>query len=178
MFGSVSQDRRIMAHSSAKKLAKSNASLLRALLKAIIGTNAFFLLMCRVVNWQTFGVAQISAWAACGAVQLACYLSLFASGRPTYHNGTVVDGGTDIGAAGGVMEYVRDVLYVSLLVQVLCVISSYALLVFLVVPAYAIYLMISARSSVPDFGAMAQQEQTAPLSRKERRKQERESRKM
>eukprot|EP00171_Calliarthron_tuberculosum_P012568 IDg12568t1 len=167
-----------MAHSSAKKLAKANALILNKFLWVILGTNSFFGGIRAVWYHRTFGSSQTGAWVTCGAVQLVAFGFLYASARPTYQNGALVDGGMDIRAGGGVMEYVRDILYVSLVVHVLCIFSSYALLGLLIVPAYAIYGIISARSSMPDFGGMAQQEQTAPLSRKERRKQERDARKV
>lgn len=145
------------------------------MVKAIAAVNATYALVRGVVYRRRFGAANGAAWAVCGVVELAAMGMLYAASRPTHENGAIVDGGTDINASGGVMEYVRDLLYVSLLVQLLCIASPYALLLLLVVPAYALYAIAAARSSVPDYGGAAQE---APLSRKERRKREREARSM
>ena len=55
----------------------------------------------------------------------------------TFDCGTLVDGGGDLNS--GMLEYVWDVLYVVWFVQVMGLTSSYAWLVLLVIPAFALW---------------------------------------
>lgn len=96
-------------------------------------------------------------------------------------NGRVVVAGEDIGASG-LMEYVNDLIYITVLIQFGCAFSHWALLGFLIVPGFAIYMFATmgkgdAPQGEDSSAADARQAELAGMSRKERRKFERDERK-
>lgn len=167
-----------MANSSAKKRVKANSARLTRLRLCIAAANAAYLfaLFLRRANLRTFDLA---AWAFLLVTTLAPFYLLWTAARPRYFDdGQLLDGGEDI-SAPGVLEYAHDTIYVSLLTLVLLIITRWALLVFACVPVYAVYASCCQGKSR---GVEEEEEdqavsQFAAMSRKERRKAEREAKK-
>eukprot|EP01135_Chromosphaera_perkinsii_P008074 Nk52_evm1s1119 gene=Nk52_evmTU1s1119 len=61
--------------------------------------------------------------------------------EPTFgERGELLDGGTDLNI-GGLSEYIKDVIYVVLFVQVASLYSEWFLLVLLVIPGFALVML-------------------------------------
>ncbi|KAH9394849.1 hypothetical protein TYRP_004911 [Tyrophagus putrescentiae] len=56
-----------------------------------------------------------------------------------FSGNTVVDGGLDLSISGGVADYVRDVIYINFIVQLLSAFSNWFWALYAVVPIYATY---------------------------------------
>lgn len=166
-----------MANSAAKKLAKANAARLQSLRLLILATNGIFGAVRAGLFMKSFRFYHGVIWAVFIAIYGVTYGLLSSAAKPTYRDGKLVDGGEDI-SKNGFMEYVHDLMYVTAFTQVLCVLSDYALLIMLVIPIYAAYAALASRpSAMPAEELETEQTPTAYLTRKERRKQEREARK-
>lgn len=173
-----------MANSSTKKLIKSNATRLSRLRTLLIVSPAVYLayLVFRAPHFTPF---HITILCISLLFQWLPYYFLWAAARPRYYDdGHLQYGGEDISQAG-VLEYAHDLIYLSSFVQVASILTKWAFLIVLVVPVYAIYsscIAASSSGSADDTeDQILQQMQsgagTAGLSRKERRKADRDARK-
>lgn len=169
-----------MANSSAKKLIRANAARLRRLLLTILASHAAYLLVRVVLRRATLDALHLVAWLVLAGASAAPFFLLWTAARPRYFDdGTLVHGGEDI-AAPGVLEYAHDLIYVAVAAQLGLLVSPWALLLLAVVPAYAVYASCcaakgeAAHDVAEDLPAAAG---FAGLSRKERRKAERDARK-
>lgn len=173
-----------MAKSSAKKVIKSNASRLTTL-KIIIGITNVLYGVVRVGMFRgSFTVFDKVGWAILGILYGLPFYTIWTAARPAFDkDGNLIHGGEDVSKAG-VLEYAHDVIYVCVVTQLGMTLTRWASLLLLVIPAYGGYLAFSsgllsspaADASIPgddltNGGALAS------MSRKERRKAERQSRK-
>ena len=106
-----------MANSAAKERVKRNAALMSKYLKIILGCNAAYVAFRVAYLYSSF-----SRWHQAGfGVQLLSYGSLYGflrmSARPKYGaDGALLFGGEDMDSKG-VLEYVWDLLYVTMFIQ-------------------------------------------------------------
>lgn len=170
-----------MAKSSAKKVMKSNARRLTTL-KIVIGiTNVVYGIVRMGMFRGSFTIFDKVGWAILGILYGLPFYTIWTAARPAFDkDGDLIHGGEDVSKAG-VLEYAHDVIYVCAVTQLGMTLTRWASLLLLVIPAYGGYLAFSsgllssptADASIPndDGGALAS------MSRKERRKAERQSRK-
>ena len=106
-----------MANSAAKERVKKNALMMRKYLQIILGCNAAYVAFRVAYLYSSF-----SRWHQAGfALQLVSYASLYGflrmSATPKYGaDGTLLFGGEDMDSKG-VLEYVWDLLYVTMFIQ-------------------------------------------------------------
>lgn len=168
-----------MANSSAKKLYKSNALRLNTLRQTIFFMNLMFAVR-QLLNSQKFTVFYRVAWPILLAIYIAPYLFISSAAKATYsETGDLIDAGMDIGA-GGILEYCHDLIYLTIFAQFGLMFTKWALLVFLAVPMYATYVYCASGASMSGGDGAeeeAEAENYAGMSRKDRRKAQREARK-
>lgn len=171
-----------MANSGAKKLVKANRQRLMSLALAIGGVNLLFLLRCVLLR-STFTRFQGATWVLFGAFYSASYLFLYTSARPQYDGKTLVDGGHDISQAG-LFEYAHDLIYITLVTHVLFLFSRYALLFFAAAVVYVLYVaaastgllsLLGGARGAQDDAQKQEGEDTSAMTRKDRRKAERQA---
>lgn len=173
-----------MAQSSAKKVIKSNARRL-TILRAIIGiTNVLYGLVRGVIFRQSFTLFDKAGWIILGLLYGLSFYTIWTAARPAYDkDGNLIHGGEDVSKAG-ILEYAHDAIYVCVVTQLGMIFTSWACLLLLAIPSYGCYLAFSSGifSSLGGNGPNGDERLTgsealAGMSRKERRKAERQSRK-
>ncbi|CDF32324.1 unnamed protein product [Chondrus crispus] len=169
-----------MANSSAKKRVKSNSARLTRLRLLIVAANLIYIVVRLLLPRSAVTTFHLAAWFFLLLTTLAPFYLLWTAARPRYFDdGQLCDGGEDI-SAPGVLEYAHDTIYISLLTLLALLLTKWALLIFAVLPTYAIYASCAARKAPNEIDAEEDQavSQFAAMSRKERRKAERASRKV
>eukprot|EP00300_Choanocystis_sp_HF-7_P004854 c13742_g1_i1.p1 GENE.c13742_g1_i1~~c13742_g1_i1.p1 ORF type:complete len:182 (-),score=45.81 c13742_g1_i1:75-593(-) len=127
-----------MANAAAKKRAQENKAGLSKLNLLVLGF-AVYMVLIRVF-WQR---ASFGGWAIGGVVLVAFgnlipYLFLrSAASVDVSEDGSLIDSGSDM--YGGMCEYYWDVLYLTWAVQLLWPFTNYVFLVFLLIPAFALW---------------------------------------
>eukprot|EP00177_Eucheuma_denticulatum_P004564 GFKZ01008306.1.p1 GENE.GFKZ01008306.1~~GFKZ01008306.1.p1 ORF type:complete len:176 (+),score=14.43 GFKZ01008306.1:187-714(+) len=173
-----------MANSSSKKLIKSNATRLSRLRILLVISPGLFLtyFFFRTPHFTPF---HITILCISLLFQWLPYYFLWAAARPRYYDdGHLQYGGEDI-SQPGVLEYAHDLIYLSSFVQITSILTKWAFLIILVVPVYAVYSTCVAAPSNGSadktddqmFQQMHGGASRAGLSRKERRKADRDARK-
>lgn len=162
---------------------KSNSRRLNILMITIALTNALFALAHFVIRRTPFSTFYRIAWPTLGLVYALPFYFIWMAARPAYNeDGSLIHGGEDVAAQGGIMEYAHDVIYLCVFVQTALIFTRWALLFFTAIPVYIAYFAISSGVLSSD-GRGDEQEaegsisEFAGMSRKERRKAERQSRK-
>lgn len=172
-----------MANSSAKKVMKSNRRRLNILMLTIGVTNLLFGIIRAVILRQSFTTFYQVCWVALGLASALPFYMIWVAARPSFgSDGSIISGGEDI-TQRGVLEYAHDVIFLCAFVQTALIFSRWALIVLLVVPVYIIYFVVSS-GMLSSFGGddnpaneNEQMGDFANMSRKERRKAERQARK-
>lgn len=90
---------------------------------------------------STAGWKHYLAYLLTSAVSALCYRSISSMAKPTYGpNGELLDGGADL-SMGGTLEYLHDVLYITVFVHTASIITDWFWLAYLVIPVYAGYML-------------------------------------
>lgn len=171
-----------MANSSAKKLYKSNQQRLKALAVAIGFTNLLFAIIRGGIFYSSFDRFYIVFTCLLAFIYSLSFYVIWVSARPTFsESGALIDAGNDV-TQSGVLEYVHDLIYISILVQLGLIFTKWASIIFLTIPLYLAYVAYGLGFS--PFGSDDNNttsedtvDQLAGLSRKEKRKAERQARK-
>lgn len=163
-----------MANSSAKKLYRANTKRLSLLRIAIIISNLLYILPF-IIKRSIPRFHQI-AFPILLAVYALPYIFLRSAANPTFDAyGSIVDAGSDI-SGPGLLEYCHDLIFLTMVVQVGLIFTKWMLLVFLVVPFFAVYKMCASPFySSPDQGTEEEPDEYAFMNRKERRKADRKA---
>lgn len=130
-----------MAGGGAKKRAEENKRTIQLIGVYILVCTAVFGVVRLWLKSSTLTWGHYAGFAATVAVHAVCYLSIAAVGRPLVQNGAVVDGGGDL--SKGIIQYYFDVLYITGFVQILAAFTDWGWYVFLLVPAFALYLLVT-----------------------------------
>lgn len=163
-----------MANSSAKKQLKSNTQRLNALKVAILTANVLYAAVHVLFRGPLTTFHKVS-WLFLSLSYALPFYFIWIAAKPTYSDtGALIDGGSDV-TASGVLEYAHDLIFLTVFVQVGLLFSRWTLLFYLVAPAYATYCMcIHMMASSPEEEDV--QDNYTNISRKERRKADREAR--
>lgn len=130
-----------MAGGGAKKRAEDNQRTLKLIGIYILVCSAVFAAVRLWLKSATLGWGHYAGFAGTLAVHGICYLSIAAVARPLLKGGVVIDGGADL--SKGAIQYYFDVLYVTGFVQVLAAFTDWGWYLFLVVPAFGLYLLVT-----------------------------------
>ncbi|PSC75049.1 transmembrane 208-like [Micractinium conductrix] len=130
-----------MAKAGDKKVLQQNAAHLQ-LIRLLIGcANAAFVVVRLVLRRATATRAIYAGFALTSLVYALCYTFINRALSPTYSaSGELVFAGQDR-SIGGVLSYFDDALYICLFVQLLGCWTDKAWLAFLLIPAYAAYVL-------------------------------------
>eukprot|EP01121_Diplochlamys_sp_Union-15-3_P010228 TRINITY_DN2851_c0_g1_i4.p1 TRINITY_DN2851_c0_g1~~TRINITY_DN2851_c0_g1_i4.p1 ORF type:complete len:186 (+),score=27.32 TRINITY_DN2851_c0_g1_i4:48-560(+) len=128
-----------MANAAAKKRAQRNTQIISTLNKQQLLFLIPFLLIRVIWWWPSFTWLHIIGSTILLIANWYCFSSLKAYAKPSYsESGELIDGGADLDMKG-LVEYHWDVLYITWFCFVTTLISDWFWLVFLVVPAFALY---------------------------------------
>lgn len=178
-----------MANSAAKKVVKSNRRRLKNVIAAVAITNAIFFLIRYLLFKSTFTRSHSISWVILIILYALPLTLLITSARPQYAEDgtTLIHGGHDI-SKPGLLEYAHDTIYITIVTHVCLMFTRWALLIFVFALAYVAYAVLNSMGFSPFGGggkpddvsaaqAHDEQEDYASLSRKDRRKAERQAQK-
>jgi len=144
------------------------------------GANLIFALIRALIFRKSFTTFDAVIWGLLLLLYTPPFALLWFTARPVYsEHGSLISGGDDI-SAPGLLEYAHDLIYLTVFVQVGLIFSRWALLVFSLIPIYAVYAFCFANGSgLSNLRDEPEEEldQMAGMSRKERRKADRQARK-
>jgi hypothetical protein len=157
-----------MAGGGAKKRAEENKRTIQLVGIYILVCSAFYAVVRLWLKSSSLTWGHYAGFAATLTAHGICYLSIAAVGRPVIQNGAVVDGGGDL--SKGVIQYYFDILYVTGFVQILSAFTDWGWYVFLLVPAFGLYLRVT-KVILPLMAASKKEEE--PMDEATRKKLER-----
>ncbi|KFM23189.1 Transmembrane protein 208-like protein [Auxenochlorella protothecoides] len=131
-----------MAKAGDKKRLEQNADHIRKLKIIVIVANVAWLVVRFLLRRSTVTWTSYAALGLTSLVYAICYPGIATALAPHYSpSGELVYAGADL-AQGGVLSYYHDLLYITAFVQLGSMISKWAWLAFIAVPAYCAYLLV------------------------------------
>ncbi|CAD6243067.1 unnamed protein product [Miscanthus lutarioriparius] len=128
-----------MAKQGAKKMKDENKKRLDLLLRIILISNAIYIVVRMAIMHSSFTWKHWIGLMVTSAAYFLPYKQLASMAKPVYSdNGELLDGGFDL-STGGVCEYLYDVIYITVFVQLMSIISEKFWWTYLVIPAFAGY---------------------------------------
>ncbi|KAK3133403.1 hypothetical protein QOZ80_6AG0536140 [Eleusine coracana subsp. coracana] len=128
-----------MAKQGAKKMKDENKKHMGFLLRLILASNVIYIIVRMVVLHSSFTWTHWIGLMVTSAAYFFPYKQLASMSQPVYSdNGELLDGGFDL-KNGGICEYLHDVIYITLFVQLASVISEKFWWTYLVIPVFAGY---------------------------------------
>ncbi|EES05756.1 hypothetical protein BDA96_04G307600 [Sorghum bicolor] len=128
-----------MAKQGAKKMKDENKKRLELLLRIILVSNAIYIVVRMAIMHSSFTWKHWIGLMVTSAAYFLPYKQLASMAKPVYSdNGELLDGGFDL-STGGVCEYLYDVIYITVFVQLMSIISEKFWWTYLVIPAFAGY---------------------------------------
>lgn len=172
-----------MANSAAKKIHRSNQRRLRLLFGSTTGVTLFHGLVLAFVFGDPFpskNLYRVMNMIFC-TIYGVSLMFLWSSARAQWDpsTGALLHAGHDL-SAPGLLEYIHDIVYVTLFTHALFTFTRWALIILLVALIFGIYMTATqVFSSLPGRSQTNEQDDEddlSSMSRKERRKVERKSR--
>ncbi|KAK9806528.1 hypothetical protein WJX73_007441 [Symbiochloris irregularis] len=165
-----------MAKAGAKKRLEENRRRLQLLLYAIVTANAVHLLFSFLIFQAKYGALKWLGFALTSGIYVVCYSGLAKAAEPIYsQNGELEDGGANL-SIGGMTGYYHDFIYLAVFVQLASLFSGYFWLIFLAVPAYALYYLWTGIIQPYIFTPRDEEVQESAAMQKRREKLERRQR--
>ncbi|XP_043695238.1 transmembrane protein 208 homolog [Telopea speciosissima] len=159
-----------MANQGAKKRKEENARHMNKLFRLIIACNVIHFLVRMLVFHSTVSWKH---WVGLCVTSLAYaipYQQLSKMAEPAYDDdGELLDGGFDM-STGGVCGYLHDVIYITIFVQLMSIISGKFWYTYLVIPAFGAYKIFGVTKGFMSQGSEGTMEDEK--SRKKREKME------
>ncbi|XP_077374306.1 transmembrane protein 208 [Festucalex cinctus] len=125
-----------------KQIFEENEATLKFYTRVILGANAIYVAVNLLIfyNSSTFWTWLLLAFAL--AVYVGSYRSMSTMAKPVFaDDGSLLDGGIDLNMEQGMAEHLKDVILLTVFVQVLSCISSYFWYLWLLAPARAAHLL-------------------------------------
>ncbi|XP_049573699.1 transmembrane protein 208 [Syngnathus scovelli] len=125
-----------------KQIFEDNESTLKFYTRVILGANAIYVAVNLFIFYSssTFWTWLLFAFAL--AVYVGSYRSMSTMAKPVFaDDGSLFDGGIDLNMEQGMAEHLKDVILLTVFVQVLSCISSYFWYLWLLAPARAAHLL-------------------------------------
>jgi len=152
-----------------KQIVEENASTLSFYIKIIAGVNVVYYTVYYLLYWDYFTTLPAVMCVLSSVSYLATYQFMVSMAKVTYHEGQVVDPGTDLNMEAGMAEHAKDILLLTAIVQTLSLVSNTFWLALLAAPGRAFY-MLWVNILAPYFFAPAEEEQ---VDEKKQKKMER-----
>lgn len=128
-----------MANQGAKKRKEENERHMKMLLRIILGSNAFFILIRLCFQFSSFGWRMWVALALTSTAYKLCYDQIRGMALPSYdENGELIDGGYDL-SMGGLNGYLHDIIYLTAIIQLLSPLTNWAWVLYLLIPGFGLY---------------------------------------
>ncbi|EFN59661.1 hypothetical protein CHLNCDRAFT_49457 [Chlorella variabilis] len=164
-----------MAKGGDKRRLEENRRHLNKLRALVAGANVAFLVIRLLFRRSSAGKLLWAGWLLSGVICNVAYYMISQSLSPVYGpSGELVYSGQDL-SVGGVLSYMHDVLYISLFVQLAGCATDWAWLTFLLIPAYALY-MLAVNVLIPYWNTPKLRDMPeTEADRKRREKRERQS---
>eukprot|EP01137_Pigoraptor_chileana_P020204 Opistho-2@82264 len=128
-----------MANKGNKRVLEVNKKVLANHFYPLVGINLFYILVRIFYFYDSFFFWDGVAFLFLAFVEFFCYKALADMATPEFAaDGELLGAGMDL-TFGGIAEYYKDVIYVTLFVQVGSIYSSRFLLFWLLIPIFALY---------------------------------------
>ncbi|XP_070575465.1 transmembrane protein 208-like [Ptychodera flava] len=123
-----------------KQIHEENKSTVQYYSRMIYATNLIYLLIRMMWMWDSFNVTCWVLFSLAVAVYFGCIRLMHKMAEATFGpTGNLVDAGTDLNMKSGMAEHIKDVILVTIIVQVLSIFSNYFWFLWLVIPGGAFY---------------------------------------
>uniref|UniRef100_A0A0D9VJ91 Transmembrane protein 208 n=1 Tax=Leersia perrieri TaxID=77586 RepID=A0A0D9VJ91_9ORYZ len=163
-----------MAKQGVKKTRDANKKQMELLLRLILAANVIYIIVRLAVMHSSFTWKHWIGLAVTSAAYFLPYKQLANMSEPEYSdNGELINAGYDLNA-GGMSEYLQDVIYITLFVQLTSIISDKFWWTYIVIPAYGGY-KISGLLRGTFFGGSSEGEEEDEKTRKKREKMEKKA---
>jgi hypothetical protein len=153
-----------MAGGGAKKRQEENAVTLQKLAAYIVVCSTIFAVVRLWLKSASVFTAHYGGFAATLAVHGICYLSILAVSRATYKPDGSLEYVGDLNK--GVIQYYFDLLYVTGFVQVVSAFTDWGWYLFLLVPAFGVYALVTKVIMPMRAASKKQEEQMDEATRK------------
>ncbi|KAJ1976876.1 hypothetical protein H4R34_003810 [Dimargaris verticillata] len=129
----------LQAKNADKKLAAQNSKTLQWLTRAFFGVNSVYVFVQFVLGYGSVAWSTTIAYTVTFAISLVIYWQLMSMGQ-TRHNsqGELVSGGEDL-SMEGLTSYMFDILYITWLVHLGSLVSSYFWYLYWLIPGFFVY---------------------------------------
>lgn len=128
-----------MANQSAKRIAQENIKLLKYLRYGFLIVHIIYYLLKIILHNGVLMNSEMTIYGITSAISLIVFFQLERMGRPKINEKKeLVSEGVDLNA-GGMVEYMLDVIYLTWFAQLLSNFTFYGWYVLLVIPAYVLY---------------------------------------
>mmetsp|Transcript_6392 Transcript_6392/g.39879 ORF Transcript_6392/g.39879 Transcript_6392/m.39879 type:complete len:175 (-) Transcript_6392:1040-1564(-) len=164
-----------MAGAGAKRRRTENAKRLKALRVALVLSSVVYVGLRLGWFHNTAGWKHYLGYLITSAISALCYRSISSMAKPTYGpNGELLDGGADL-SMGGTLEYLHDVLYITVFVHTASIVTDWFWLAYLVIPGYAGYMLWIYIIYPYVFAARPDEQQDSQMDAKKRAKMEKKA---
>ncbi|KAJ1973764.1 hypothetical protein H4R35_003944 [Dimargaris xerosporica] len=128
-----------MAKNADKKLAAENAKTLQWLTRAFFGVNSVYVFIQFVLGYGSVAWSTTIAYTVTFVISLIIYWQLMSMGKARYNpQGDLISGGEDLRMAG-LTSYMFDILYITWLVHLGSLVSSYFWYLYWLIPGFLVY---------------------------------------
>eukprot|EP01134_Creolimax_fragrantissima_P006647 CFRG6647T1 len=129
-----------MAKKADKKIVASNVEFFRMHKQALLIVWAIWFGLNYVVGFSNVSIMDINFFIVTVGIEVGVAYFLTNAAKPTYgQNNEIVYPGTNMNAEG-LVEYMRDILYVVMGAQLLSIVSGWAWYLLMVVPMFGVYI--------------------------------------
>ncbi|KAM0846187.1 hypothetical protein ACQ4PT_053355 [Festuca glaucescens] len=130
-----------MANQGAKKIVEKNKQRMDLLWRIILGSNIFYIVVRMAIMYSSFTWKHWFGLVVTSAAYFLSYKQLASMTKPEYSESgekELLSAGYDM-RTGGISEYLEDVIYITVFVQLASIISGKFWWTYLVIPAFGGY---------------------------------------
>ncbi|KAG8071763.1 hypothetical protein GUJ93_ZPchr0006g45144 [Zizania palustris] len=128
-----------MAKQGLKKTRDANKKQMDLLLRLIIGANVIYIVVRMAIMHSSFTWKHWIGLMVTSAAYFLPYKQLASMTETNYSDeGELINAGYDLNT-GGISEYLQDVIFITLFVQLMSIISDKFWWTYIVIPAYGVY---------------------------------------
>ncbi|XP_002736264.1 transmembrane protein 208-like [Saccoglossus kowalevskii] len=122
-----------------KQIYEENKATLKFYRNIVLAANLIYIVVRMVWMWETFNTSCWVLFAFAIAIYVSCMAFMGYMAKSVFNsNGVLVDGGIDLNMESGIAEHIKDVLLVTVIVQVLSIFSNYFWILWFIVPGAAL----------------------------------------
>lgn len=107
----------------------------------VFGSNSVYLLLRYLFFWDTFTTKFVTFYSIAAILQFISFYYLKSMATPIYDDEkkTLIDPGSDLNMKGHISEHLKDIILLPAIIYLVSLVTNYAWLGMLVIPAVAFY---------------------------------------